>query len=64
MLQDPTVFAFGSRDVDSFLSEREEASVRAWLASGKQFHVMRDGPFHRLKILNYPPSLARSKKLL
>ena len=51
VLQDPTVFAFGSRDVDSFLSEREEASVRAWLASGKQFHVMRDGPFHRSTIL-------------
>ena len=33
------------------LSEREEGVVRAWLDSGKQFHVMRDGPFHLHPIL-------------
>ena len=50
-LGDPTVEVFGSRDSDSFLSEREEASVRAWLRSGEQFHVMRDGPFHSIPVL-------------
>ena len=47
VLSDPTVSVFGSRDVDSFLTEREAASVQAWLVSGKQWHVMRDWPFHR-----------------
>ena len=42
---------FGCRDVDSFLTEREKSSVDGWLVSGKQFHVMRDGPFHRSTIL-------------
>ena len=51
VLSDPTVSVFGSRDVDSFLTEREAASVKAWLVSGKQWHVMRDGPFHRSTIL-------------
>ena len=50
-LADPTVEIFGSRDSDSFLSEREEAAVSAWLMSGEQFHVMRDGPFHNFRIL-------------
>ena len=50
-LADPTVEIFGSRDSDSFLSEREEAAVLAWLRSGEQFHVMRDGPFHTSQIL-------------
>ena len=43
---------FGSRDVDSFLTAREAAAVSAWLGgSGKQWHVMRDGPFHRSTML-------------
>ena len=42
---------FGSRDSDSFLSEREAAAVSAWLRSGEQFHVMRDGPFHTTPVL-------------
>ena len=51
VLGDPTVAVFGSRDVDSFLTERESAAVSAWLGSGKQWNVMRDGPFHRTTIL-------------
>lgn len=51
VLADPTVSVFGSRDVDSFLTEREAAAVKAWLVSGKQFNIMRDGPFHRSTIL-------------
>ena len=32
----------------SYLTDREASAVGAWLGgSGKQFHVMRDGPFHR-----------------
>ena len=50
VLSDPTVSVFASRDVDSFLTEREAASVKSWLVSGKQWHVMRDGPFHRFAI--------------
>ena len=50
-LADPTVEVFGSRDSDSFLSEREEAAVSDWLRSGEQFHVMRDAPFHKSQIL-------------
>ena len=50
-LADPTVEIFGSRDADSFLSEREEAAVSAWLRSGEQFHIMRDGPFHSIPVL-------------
>ena len=42
---------FGSRDIDSYLTEREAAAVQSWLVSGKQFNVMRDGPFHRSTIL-------------
>jgi len=51
VLADWTVSVFGSRDVDSYLTPRERAAVGAWLVSGKQFHVMRDGPFHRSTIL-------------
>lgn len=52
VLADPTVEVFGSRDVDSYLTEREASAVGAWLGgSGKQFHVMRDGPFHRSTML-------------
>ena len=51
VLADPTVSVFGSRDVDSYLTPRERAAVSAWMVSGKQFNVMRDGPFHRSTIL-------------
>ena len=51
VVADPTVEIFGSRDSDSLLSEREEAAVSAWLRSGEQFHVLRDGPFHRSQVL-------------
>ena len=29
---------------------REAAAVSVWLRSGEQFHIMRDGPFHRIKV--------------
>lgn len=40
-----------SRDTDSRLSMREKAAVDAWLASDKDFHIMRDHPSHRARIL-------------
>lgn len=40
-----------SRDVDSRLSYREKAAVDEWLASDKDFHIMRDHPYHAIAIL-------------
>jgi hypothetical protein len=40
-----------SRDTDSRLSAREKAAVDEWLASNKDFHIMRDHPYHRTEIL-------------
>ncbi|XP_023335586.1 uncharacterized protein LOC111706882 isoform X3 [Eurytemora carolleeae] len=48
---DPTVEMFGSRDIDSFIQDREAFAVKEWLNSEKQFHIMRDGPFHSDAIL-------------
>jgi hypothetical protein len=39
---DPAVRHFLSRDVDSRLGARERAAVDAWIASGRDFHIMRD----------------------
>jgi len=40
-----------SRDTDSRLSLRERAAVDEWLASDKNFHIMRDHPYHKTEIL-------------
>jgi hypothetical protein len=40
-----------SRDVDSRLSYREKAAVDEWLDSNKDFHIMRDHPYHATAIL-------------
>lgn len=40
-----------SRDADSRLSLREKSAVDEWLASDKLFHIIRDHPFHDVKIL-------------
>lgn len=42
---------FISRDTDSRLNAREKAAVDEWLASDKQFHIMRDHPYHNYPIL-------------
>lgn len=39
------------RDTDSRLNNREKAAVDEWLGSDKDFHIMRDHPFHRIEIL-------------
>ena len=40
-----------SRDTDSRLSLREKAAVDEWLESDKDFHIMRDHPYHQTEIL-------------
>lgn len=40
-----------SRDTDSRLGLREKAAVDEWLASDKDFHIMRDHPYHQTEIL-------------
>lgn len=40
-----------SRDTDSRLNAREKAAVDEWLASDKDFHIMRDHPYHNVPIL-------------
>ena len=40
-----------SRDTDSRLNWREKAAVDEWLASDKDFHIMRDHPQHATEIM-------------
>lgn len=40
-----------SRDTDSRLGQREKVAVDAWLASDRDFHIMRDHPYHATEIL-------------
>lgn len=40
-----------SRDTDSRLGMREKAAVDEWLASNKDFHIMRDHKYHEIEIL-------------
>ena len=51
-LADPHVERFVARDIDSRLTERDQATVFAWVNSGKKFHVVRDHPSHS----NFPMS--------
>ena len=48
---DETVDIMISRDCDSRLSEREVLCVKEWLESDKDFHIMRDHPYHTVPIL-------------
>lgn len=49
--EDPEVNIFLSRDCDSRISERESLAVTEWLNSDKDFHIMRDHPYHNVPIL-------------
>jgi hypothetical protein len=49
--QDEDVDVFLSRDCDSRLSEREGRAVNEWILSNKDFHIMRDHPYHTVPIL-------------
>ncbi|CAD5949363.1 TIGR03032 family protein [Planktothrix agardhii] len=50
-LNDPDVEITIIRDTDSRLNQREKAAVDEWLASPFPFHIMRDHPLHRSKIM-------------
>ena len=41
---------FISRDIDSYITEREVSAVSDWLTSNNSLHIMRDHPHHRNKI--------------
>lgn len=43
---DPQVELFGSRDLDSLVTEREAAAVAEWESSSTGLHSMRDNPYH------------------
>ncbi len=48
---DPNIDVMISRDCDSRISLREKYAVDEWLASDKDFHIMRDHPYHNTVIL-------------
>ncbi len=49
--EDPDVDIFLSRDCDSRFSPREISAIKDWISSDKDFHIMRDHPFHTTPIL-------------
>ena len=49
--EDPDVDIFLSRDCDSRISNREVSAINEWLNSDKDFHIMRDHPYHTVPIL-------------
>lgn len=49
--EDEDVNIFLSRDCDSRFSSREIHAINEWLASDKDFHIMRDHPYHGVPIL-------------
>jgi hypothetical protein len=48
---EPGVDAMISRDADSWLGSREAACVQDWLASGREFHIIRDHCYHTQPIM-------------
>ena len=50
-LSDKDVNVLLSRDCDSRISPREVSAINEWLSSDKDFHIMRDHPYHQVPIL-------------
>lgn len=48
---EPNVERMICRDTDSRLSPREAYAVQEWCESGKDFHMMRDHPYHVISIM-------------
>ena len=48
---EPDVEVMLSRDCDSRLNSREKDAVDEWLSGDKDFHIMRDHPYHATEIL-------------
>ena len=49
--EDSNVDIYLSRDCDSRITEREVVAINEWLESDKDFHIMRDHPYHTVPIL-------------
>jgi len=49
--EEKDVDVFISRDCDSRITDREVLAVNEWLKSDKDFHIMRDHPYHTVPIL-------------
>lgn len=60
---DEDVALFISRDTDSRLSMREKEAVDVWLESDKNFHVMRDHPYHVSAIMGGMWGMKREAKV-
>jgi len=50
-IDDPDVELVMIRDTDSRIGKREVAAIKEWLDSDKDFHIMRDHPYHTVPIL-------------
>jgi hypothetical protein len=50
-VEESDVDIFLSRDCDSRFSDREVSAINEWLESDKDFHIMRDHPYHTVPIL-------------
>jgi hypothetical protein len=50
-IDDKDVYINLSRDTDTRILEREVAAVNEWIESNKTFHIIRDHPHHKQKIL-------------
>lgn len=48
---DHFVHRFASRDIDTFVYQREVDAVKAWVQSARPGHIMRDSPYHTTTIL-------------
>lgn len=51
-LKDSDIDVLLFRDCDSRISKREVDAVNTWLSSDKDFHIMRDHPYHLVPILS------------
>ena len=60
---DDDVELFISRDTDSRLSMREKEAVDEWLESDKNFHIMRDHPYHVTAIMGGMWGMKRDAKI-
>jgi len=49
--EEEEVDVFLSRDCDSRFSYREVSAINEWLDSDKDFHIMRDHPYHTVPVL-------------
>lgn len=50
-IEDKNAEAVIIRDLDSFATQREKEMVEQWIASGKQFHIIRDHVNHNTRIM-------------